>query len=424
MCSRKKVNVLLLNPSASALQFVKLFPNADNRYNFVIETATFPTFQGLVEFGNNIIKQKNIQIVLALNNDCRALLKAALTVENCSLPSPSLESVFLCVHKYYTHLMIDPEPIPYSYLDLSACSDAYQKALDIVTLPAFVKPCTGNRSRGVAVVQSKDHLREVVEPWEGKGVFTAIKSNQTYINSFFVNSLDLQKYPLATQLTALIQKHMSMKCTTIVNVDGYVFNGNIFHWSISDNIYSVTKPQCFLATIHPSNLPNDKQKQVWKLFDTVILRLVEFGFNNSFANVEVFVCQSGEVRLMEINPRFGLSLQALSRISDKRNALQAELWLAEGINPVCPPFISNQHALLGYIRTYGSGKCGDFINYSRATSEFAIERKSTESIDGSCASGEVLAKICCIGNSRDEIMTKYWAACRQILIKPELSIWQ
>ena len=189
--------------------------------------------------------------------------------------------------------MLDLDPIPYSCLDLSALNLDHEctKALENITLPAFVKPCMGYGSRGVSLIESEDALKHVAKTWESKGIPTSIRRGQKYINSFFTNNLDTQKYPFATLSTALVQKYMDVKNTVFVNADGYVHNGKIFHWSMSDNIYSVSKPHCLLATVHPSNLPKHTQGNIWNLFDAVVTRLIGFGFNSSFINVEIFVLQ-------------------------------------------------------------------------------------------------------------------------------------
>lgn len=425
----ERVNVLVLMSSESVLKSIKTLPKKfSERYNFVTEETTFPTHQELLEFGKKIIKEKNISIVLSQCSDSRSLLKAALTQDNSFLLGPSFESVFLCVHKYYTHLMIDLDPVPYSCLDLSALDLDHEctKALENITLPAFVKPCTGYGSKGISVIQSRDDLKHVVKTWESKGISTAIRRGQKYINSFFTNNLDTQKYPLATLSTALVQKYMDMANAVCVNADGYVYDGEIFHWSMSDNIYSVSKPQCLLATTYPSNVHKHMQSKVWKLFDAVIIKLIGFGFNNSFVNVEVFVLQSGDVKLLEINPRVGGSLLALSKAIDERNVFLAELQLAEGVNPGCPEVDSSQHSLLGYVRTYGSGKSAELFDFDHAksSSEFILDTCPEQDVDGSSTAGEHLARVCCSGRSREEVMDRYWSACHQVLIKPELSVWE
>ena len=55
------------------------------------------------------------------------------------------------------------------------------------------------------------------------------------------------------------------------------------------------------------------------------------------------------MKLMEINPRAGGSLLALSETTDERNVLRAELQLTEGVNPGCPEIDSTQNSLYAWL---------------------------------------------------------------------------
>ena len=60
---------------------------------------------------------------------------------------------------------------------------------------------------------------------------------------------------------------------------------------------SLTDPQLTCYFLRPSELPN-QTADIRQIFDQVVGKMVEYGFNNSFANVEVFICDTEEVRLI------------------------------------------------------------------------------------------------------------------------------
>ena len=89
----------------------------------------------------------------------------------------------------------------------------------------------------------------------------------TVMNPFYTKYLDVNQYPLSLVPSAIIEKHMGT--VTTVNADGCVFEDEIIHWAISDNLYYKTKPSSFIAVAHPTALSQSLQTKVWKLFDYV-----------------------------------------------------------------------------------------------------------------------------------------------------------
>ncbi len=413
------VNVLVL--SSLGEKRIILPDEAKKRYHFVCHTGTFKTLQDSLKDAIKTVKEKDIKAVFTGGNDDAALLRAAL-VQSCPwLKGPSLESVFLCYHKYYTHYYLDPCPVPHTFLDLSSSNleEACQEAIEKVPLPSIFKPCTGRGSADISRIDSSQQLKDVALNYKNKA--TTIRELITPLLT--TNNIKEEKYPLINADIGLIQKYMrDKKCA---NADGYVFNGKIFHWTISDSIYSQLKPEYYFGSIQPSAIKPSIKEKIWTLFDQVVGKMVEYGFDNSFVNVEVFICDTEEVRLMEINPRVGANTIASDKAYDNGNAIQAELMLAEGKNPK-PPKENGRYGMYGWIRTYGSGKAKELIDYSQSMEDITVVGMADpeEIIDGRQASGARLAGICLSGESREELMDKYKAISRRVLLKPELSVWE
>ena len=368
------------------------------------------------------MRQKNIEIVLT-SGDIATLLKAALVQEFPHLRGPSVESVFLAYNKYYTRCFLDPLPIPFASIDLTAVNldQVCEEALQKVGTPAFFKPTTSNGCLGISSITNATELKEFAQSYINSDNFTQEWSDPKFMNPFHSKHINEQKYPLASKPTAIIEKHMGDD-VKIINTDGYVFNGKNYHWSISDNLFSRNKPRYSFGAFLPTTLPESVQQKIWNLHDAVVGRMIGFGFNNEFVNVETFLLDSGEVKLMEVNPCLGANLLASGEVYTDGNVITAALKLAQGKSPE-HPVRNGRCALHGYIRTCGSGKAREFYNYSYTAPGLIPEEDPERVIDGSGESGFIIGRTCLSGDSYEEVMEKYLSVCRHVLLKPELSVW-
>ncbi len=347
-------------------------------------------------------------------------MKAALVREFPHLRGPSVESVFLGFNKYYTRCFLDPQPIPFACIDLTAANldQACEEALQKVGTPAFFKPTTCSASVGVCSIENAQQLKKSAWSYISSDSFTLECSDANFMNLFYAKNIDEQKYSLASKPTAIIEEHMGGAIRT--NTDSYVFDGKNYHWSISDNVYSQSKPRYCFGCFFSSVLPETQQK-IWNLHDAIVGRMIDFGFNESFVNVETFLLDSGEVKLMEVNPRRGGNL-LVSRKMFIGNLIRAQLKLAQGENPG-PPVPNGRCALYGHVRTCGSGKAKEFYDYSYTNPALNHLRHPEEIVDGSGESGFVIGQTFLSGDSYKDVMQKHWSICRHVLLKPELTVW-
>ena len=434
MGESEKVNVLILMWHSQHERCIDALPaSVSERYRFYYQqtkkndprTSNFNLLD-YVEDAKKLITEHNISVVVS-TLDLSALVSAALAQElpEMKLCTPSVESVFLCNHKYYTRCFLDPDPIAFAFADLSAkdldtvCDEVIQK----VPFPAFFKPCSGARSFGVGSIMTKEQLAPILRSYITKYIKSGVSPikpiNLKAVNPFYTKYIDLRKYPLSLAPSAIIEKHMGT--VTSVNADGCVFEGEIIHWAISDNLYYKTKPQCYVAIAHPTTIRQSLQTKVWKLFDDVVKSMIEYGFDNQFVNLEAFVLEDGNVKLMEVNPRNGLNIALYSSGVFDQSTMEALLKIGQGIHPGTP-VANGRHALFGYINTTGSGKAKEFLDFSYPGIVPLVQ--PDDHVDGSGESGAILARMCLIGDSRDEVMDKHKTICHKVLLNPELSIWK
>ncbi len=428
MCDCEAVNVLVLMPSRRTRYAIKTLPEGvSKRYRFFFLDLTSTnhssaSLQDYLQDAKGSVNQKEINVVIT-NSDCGAFVLAALAQEYPHLRGPSVESVLLGYNKYYTRCLLDPQPIPFACLDLTATNldQACEEVLQKVGIPAFFKPSSLSGSRGIASIFSAQELKDFARSYIRSPEFSTADVDVKFMNPFYTKNLDEGKYPLATRPTAIVEKHMGDG--TRVNADGYVFEGEIFHWSISDSLFSQSKPRYYFGAAVPTTLPESTQQKVWKEFDAVVGKMISFGYNDAFTNVELFVLDSGEVKLMEVNPRKGGNLLRSGDAFRNGNATLAQLQLAEGKNPGLP-VPNGHHGFYSYIRTCGSGRAREFYDYSYTQPGLIPEVDPDCLVDGSGESGTILCRTCLSGDSREEVLENYKSICSCVLLKPELSVWK
>eukprot|EP00058_Branchiostoma_floridae_P010751 XP_002596239.1 hypothetical protein BRAFLDRAFT_66012 [Branchiostoma floridae] len=290
------------------------------------------------------VRDASINNVLALS-DISTFVHSAVARDFHGVPGPSVEASFLAFHKAYTRQYMDPaaSTTPYAVVDLDSptmLTDAKQ-ALRKVGFPAFVKPATGFASVGVKKVNSDDEMTSVlqnlrtmrdkypnflsapsasffrsfyeeyvdvkkyplalrdavvVEPFidaenfytvdgcviEGKIVHWAVSAYM----SFYEEYVDVKKYPLALRDAVVVEPFIDAE--NFYTVDGCVIDGQIVHWAITDSLRYDDQDARFVTMICPTTLTHEQQKPIWDFYDDVMTKMIRFGFNNSFAHIEIF----------------------------------------------------------------------------------------------------------------------------------------
>lgn len=98
------------------------------------------------------VKQHDIKVVLA-TRDIPSLLQAQLSQEFEHLRGPSVESSFLCLHKYYTHQQISFPSSEYAICGLEGGKNLSEWVREIdIAFPWIMKPCTGACSSSILKV--------------------------------------------------------------------------------------------------------------------------------------------------------------------------------------------------------------------------------------------------------------------------------
>ena len=75
------------------------------------------------------------------------------------------------------------------------------------------------------------------------------------------------------------------------------FLGRVIQCEIADNLYWENHPQVFLACAVPSSLPEATLQAAYKMREEVAQKLISFGMDNCFFNIEVFGMKDGSVKV-------------------------------------------------------------------------------------------------------------------------------
>ncbi|XP_035689915.1 uncharacterized protein LOC118425218 [Branchiostoma floridae] len=372
-----------------------------------------------------------VDIVLSMTEPA-TVVHAALVQEFPHLRGPSVESVFLCMNKYYTQKVLDPDPIPHEGLDLDSLQleeDAVRVVKEI-GLPAIVKPASSLRSTGVKKVNTIEELLQAAHDLRKFGTEVVMREvfDSSLMRRYVEKYVDLKKYPLATCNMAVVEKYIEGKLFT---VDGCVYNGEIIHWAICDNLYFKSRPECILGFAIPSHLSCDMQSRLWQAYDKVLDRMIFHGFDNQEAHLEFFLTKDGDIKLLEINACMSLTLtQLYLHCLPGRDSVRLQLDLLRGVHPTvpCP---SGRYSLVGYIQTFASGKAKELVDFHAAACivedglgnvKIIVDPERDIVLAGD--SGNILGKVTVQGNGFEDAFDQYKNICLKILRKPEFSPWE
>jgi len=259
------------------------------------------------------------------NHEQFGALCAALVAEKMGWPGTSVDAVLACQHKLYAREVLErvaPEAnIPFHRLEAAYDADI-PEGLDY---PTFVKPVKAAFSVLARTVHSHqalfDHtrfsrrelwiIRHLVEPFE-KIVRRRLPGAGTAHNLMLEESLRGHQYCL----------------------DGYCFDGSVRRLGIVDAVmYPGT--DAFMRWDYPSLLPEKLQRKA----EAIAARFLrEVGFNHGFFNMEfVLDEQSGQLKVIEFNPRMAAQFSDLYARVDGLTLHEMAMALSQGIDPATLP---------------------------------------------------------------------------------------
>ncbi|XP_078590224.1 uncharacterized protein LOC144870258 [Branchiostoma floridae x Branchiostoma japonicum] len=382
-----------------------------------------------------VVIDNGISVVLPIS-DLATFVHAAIARDFPRIPGPSVESCFLAFHKAYSRQYLDPteNPPPYDVVDLDSptmLQDA-ERALENVGLPAFVKPATGSHTYGVKKVESLEDLMRALHDLKAMvdehPDFTAAPS-APFFRDYFLQYLDVEKYPIALRDVAVVEPYLDAvaNCT----VDGCVVGREVVHWPITDELRFDDQDAKFDCILSPSSEPEDVQRRMREIYDGVMSRMLQFGFNHGFTNIEVFKMRDGQLRLCEVNARGSKLLQAIYKASHT-NVNQDWVYLAagRGVRPVGPTETGRYG--MGYpVRFRALDKPGNLVDFNQVEklksqdpdvtfSLYLVEGPDDDVTSFAGSAGNCFLFVHTYGGSREAVINKLADVLQLIVKKPEL----
>ncbi len=244
--------------------------------------------------------------------------------EHYGLRSASLESVVKCEHKYWSRLeqqkVTDAHP-RFGLVDL----DGDAKPPEGVQYPFWLKPVKSFSSKLAFLIEEEGQFGEAVaEMREGVGHLGAPFQ-------FILDRLDLpSEIAEVGGVAAMAEEALSGAQAA---TEGYVFEGEPHVYGVLDSIRFPDEPN-FLRHQYPSQLPENVQRALVDVSERVIRQV---GMDSATFSIEFF-CDpdSGDVSILEINPRHSQSHAALFEHVDGVPNHHCIISLALGRDPQLP----------------------------------------------------------------------------------------
>ena len=330
---------------------------------------------------------------------------AAVLCQEFGFPGPSVESVFLCLHKYYGR-QYEPQPVRCDPIDLADEQPAVRR------YPCYLKPPWLNLGiLGFKLDSAADLQRALAVARREYPAWSPL-----YL-PFFERYIDCEKFPLAAREIMLVEDFVEGPQVT---VEGWVANAQPALWAITDtNTYPGSR------IIDNFSLPSRQPAHIQELLAQQALEAISnIRLDNGFFNIE-FWCHDNAVTLTEVNGRAATCFYNLYRRCLGACIYEAGLRLAGGQSPPPPPrstdVVGGQFNLI----TFGEDVAENLFDFRRAQAvdELTIYVEPGQEIRPVSEFGVVLAQIDLFGPSYAAIHAEAEALRRRLLKQPAHSPW-
>ena len=215
---------------------------------------------------------------------------ASVVCERTGLPGPSLDSTFLCLHKYYSR-QNNPGNLWYDYIDLDDSDESWKAKM---RYPCFLKPPVLTSAKGCCAVENETammaalgNIRELTLP---------------YFNgyaAFFYKYLNLKKFPLAVKNIVVVEE--LIHCKDQYFVESWVDeNGVCSTYTTAVECFCNQKEDIITGYVTPDfTLDKNDVEIMVKTAEDAGLRA---GLLNTFFNVELWKIEN-KFKIVEINAR-------------------------------------------------------------------------------------------------------------------------
>ncbi|MFI4916527.1 MAG: acetyl-CoA carboxylase biotin carboxylase subunit family protein [Phycisphaerales bacterium JB060] len=248
------------------------------------------------------------------------------------LPSPSVQSVLHCEHKYLSRRLqreVAPEAVPaFARVDPDRdAADTWHTITDAgLDTPFWIKPCKGFLSMLAFRIESRGDLDEALEQIR-QSVDRFAEPLERLLDAMDVDLPEGLDHRTAARLFIAEEDiATSMACT----VEGHRFEGQTRLHGVVDS-YRYPGTSVFQRYQYPSHLPPQVRD---RMLDVSARVLDRFGFDGGAFNIEYFWDpRTDRLSLLEVNPRISQSHAPQFRMVDGDANMKVITDLALGQQP-------------------------------------------------------------------------------------------
>ena len=259
------------------------------------------------------------------SNEQFGALAGALLAKKMGLPGPDPKALIAAQHKYIARRILEQE-VPEANVAFHVFPYTFKSAAEIpLKFPYFVKPVKAAYSVLARRVDSFAELQQhmTFHPWEQYIIKRLVRPFNDVVKKLTDFDVDAH-WMIAEELIDGQQ----------INVDGVVIEGEIHILGIIDAVMYPGTDQ-FMRFEYPTRLP---PAPALRARDTARRIVQALGLDHGLFNVEMRVCrESGECRLIEVNPRMAAQFSDLYEKVDGINLHDVALKIATGEAPDLTP---------------------------------------------------------------------------------------
>lgn len=258
--------------------------------------------------------------------------------------------------------------------------------------------------------------------------------NCSYFERFGYLLMGLEmKYPLLKRRTIIVEELIDSvnDCANIVTTQLAVTGGNIIPLITSDNIYWRKHPLCFFGCAVPTVLSSELQEGVSQKVNSIMEKLLSFGYANGVMNMEFFIWYDGTIKLMEINCRlFYQAEPPIIAVYENADSMMTMIKIQLGqevITPVLKHTLGNvsapKYGINSYVLAKSGGLAADIYDFDKADEferknkdmRWKMKLKKRDRVLGDADVGHTLAWVNLVGENFEDCMIQLRSVSESLL---------
>ena len=371
----------------------------------------------------DVVETESIELVFAAHKGLE-LVQAALVKKYPQLRGPSIESSFLCAHRYYNRQMISLGfNTAFGVIDVDSGKDSdIVSAFDETQSPAILNDAyVYFKSMPSRRIKSPKQFLQDMED-----IKNTLKPSSKFFQEFLNEFIDIDRYNLAFELCAVIEQYFdpTNPDLSMHDVELCVYDDDFIPWAITDRFYWKQKPKCLLGVGIPSRMTEVVQFQVWAVLREVVQRLLPFGFDSQFIQAKVVAMpQMATVRILEMGGCIIRENTLLYR-HVLQNGDNAKAVIDMGVGRIVrhPKLLPNRYAFLGRLATFTTDIAANIVDIKAAKTMSNVDilpsADTMIQVDDS-DKGYQVAKVYAYGTSFEDCMATMESTKNEVLKKPD-----